>query len=46
MTGLNQTAALIAGLRELIKSEKRRELLKLEGRVQIDFDIARSRGRS
>jgi hypothetical protein len=45
LTGLNQTQALIAGLRELIAEHRRQELLDLEGKVEVDFDLKRSRQR-
>ena len=45
LTGLNQTQALIAGLRELIAERRRRRLLSLKGRMHFDFDVARARNR-
>jgi hypothetical protein len=45
LSGMNQTAAIIEGLRELIKREKRRRLVALEGKVKVEFDIDRSRQR-
>ena len=45
LTGLNQTQALIAGLRELIAEQKRHRLLALEGRLHLRFDARASRQR-
>lgn len=45
LTGLNQTQALIAGLRELIAEQRRQQLLNLKGKVLIDFDPVRTRER-
>jgi|GEM_PF-2131097 len=44
-TGLNQTQALIAGLRELIAEQKRRRILDLRGKLLIRVDTARTRQR-
>lgn len=48
LTGLNQTQALIAGLRELIAERRRNALLELKGKidVRIDFDASRQRRRA
>lgn len=45
LTDLNQTEALIAGLKELIAQHNRKELVKLRGSVAIKFnsDAARER---
>ena len=43
---LNQTAAIVEGLKELIKREKRKKLLALEGEIKIRFDVDKSRQRS
>jgi hypothetical protein len=45
LTGLNQTQALIAGLKELIAEEKRRRLLDLRGKLHFDLDTSTSRAR-
>jgi hypothetical protein len=45
LTGLNQTTALIEGLKELIKREKLRKLIALEGKMKIEFNVKQSRER-
>ena len=47
LTGLNQTQALIAGLRELIAEHRRSALLRLKGKldVRVDLDTSRQRRR-
>ena len=45
LTGLNQTQALIAGLRELIAEQKRHQLLDLRGQLHIRFDARTARRR-
>ena len=45
LTGLNQTQALIAGLRQLIAEQKRQRLLGLKGKLHVDFDPVRTRQR-
>jgi hypothetical protein len=45
LTGLNQTQALIAGLRELIADHKRHQLLQLRGRLDVRFDTRAARQR-
>ncbi len=45
LSGLNQTAAIIEGLKELIKREKRKKLLALEGKVAIRYDVNLMRNR-
>ena len=45
LTGLNQTQALIEGLRQLIAQHKRQRLLDLQGKLHIRLDIAESRRR-
>ncbi len=45
LTGLNQTQALIEGLRQLIAERKRRQLLSMKGKLQIRSDTARTRQR-
>jgi hypothetical protein len=46
LSGLNQTAALIEGLKELIKREKLRKFIALEGSIKVSYrpEITRSRG--
>lgn len=44
-TGLNQTQAIIEGLRELIARERRRELLDLRGKIDLNLDIDKLRER-
>lgn len=36
---------VLAGLRELIRKAHHEELRRLAGRIEIDLDIAKSRGR-
>lgn len=38
-TGLNQTATIIEGLKELIARERRLELLRLKGTLELKLDI-------
>jgi len=45
LSGLNQTQAIIAGLLELISAKKRDLLLGMRGKVQIDLDLNKVRGR-
>ncbi len=45
LSGLNQTAAIIEGLKELIRREKRNRFLALRGKIHITYDVAKSRGR-
>lgn len=45
LSGLNQTSAIIEGLKELIQREKRKRLIELEGKVHIQFEVSRSRER-
>ena len=44
-TNLNQTEALIAGLRELIAQHERKALTELKGKVAIDLDLDQLRQR-
>jgi hypothetical protein len=44
-TGLNQTKTIIEGLRELIARERRRELLDLRGKLDLNLDIDKLRER-
>ncbi len=44
-SGLNQTAAIIEGLKELIRKQKLRQLLALQGKINVNFDPERSRRR-
>ena len=46
LSGLNQTAAIIAGLKELIKRQKVERLIALRGKISFDYDVNISRGRS
>ena len=46
LSGLNQTAAIVAGLAELIKREKLKRLVALEGKVQLQYDVNRLRNRA
>lgn len=46
LSGLNQTAAIIEGLKELIRKERRKLFLNLEGKVAINYDIKKSRSRA
>ncbi|MCC6220047.1 MAG: hypothetical protein IT291_02280 [Deltaproteobacteria bacterium] len=46
LSGLNQTAAIIEGLKELIRREKRQLFLTLEGNLHLNFDVAKSRKRT
>ncbi len=45
ITGLNQTSAIVEGLRELIRKEKRRLFLSLEAGIPINYDVKKSRSR-
>jgi hypothetical protein len=45
LSGLTQTGALIEGLKELIKREKRKEFLKFEGQLSFALDLGKFRGR-
>lgn len=45
LTNLNQTEALIAGLRELIAQHQRESIVDLKGRVRVDLDLDRIRQR-
>ena len=44
-TGLNQTQALIEGLKELIAREQRLSLLSLKGKISINVDTGKTRER-
>ena len=37
-TGLNQTATIIEGLKELIARERRAQLLRLKGTMELDLN--------
>lgn len=39
ITQLNQTDALIAGLKELIAQHERKKAIELKGKVRIDLDL-------
>ena len=45
LSGLSQTAAIIEGLHELIKREKRLRLINLEGKLKISWNVKASRAR-
>ena len=45
LSGLSQTAAIIEGLQELIKREKRLRLINLEGKLEIKWNAKVSRER-
>ena len=45
LTGLNQTQALVEGLKELICQRKRQALLKLRGKIHIQVNTNRTRER-
>ena len=45
LSGLNQTAAIVEGLEELIKREKLKRLVALEGRIHLRYDTNRIRNR-
>ncbi len=46
LSGLGQTAAIIEGLIELIKREKRNRLIGLQGKLAINWNAKTSRGRA
>lgn len=46
LSGLNQTATIIEGLKELIRKERRKLFLGLEGKININYDIKKSRSRA
>jgi len=45
VTNLNQTDALIAGLRELIAQHEREAIVDMKGKVRIDLNIDKIRQR-
>lgn len=45
LTRLNQTEALIAGLKELIAQQERKAIVDLKGKVRIDLDLDEIRQR-
>ena len=45
LSELNQTDALIAGLKELIAKYDRAEAIKLKGKIKIDLDLDKVRQR-
>jgi hypothetical protein len=45
ITNLNQTEALIAGLRELIAQQDRKAIVALKGKVKIDINLDEVRQR-
>ncbi len=46
LTKLNQTDTLVLALNELIRSYKRKSIFKLKGKLNIEFDVEKSRQRS
>lgn len=46
LTKLNQTDALIAGLKELIAQHDRRAILDLKGKIRIDLNLDEMRQRT
>ena len=45
LSGLNQTATIIEGLKELIRREKIERLISLKGKLQFDYDVNLMRNR-
>ncbi len=45
LTCLNQTNALIAGLKELIAQHERKAIVDLKGKIKIDLDLDELRQR-
>ena len=45
LTNLNQTEALIAGLKELIAAHERKAIVRLRGKIHIDLDVDKTRQR-
>lgn len=45
LSGLNQTSAIIEGLKELIRTHKVRKLIALKGKLQVDYNPKFSRQR-
>lgn len=45
LTSLNQTEALIAGLKELIAGQERKVIVDLKGKVRINLDLDEMRQR-
>ena len=45
LTNLNQTEALIAGLRELVAQHERESILDMKGKVKIDINLDEFRQR-
>ena len=46
LSGLNQTATIIEGLKELIRKERRKLFLSLEGKIDISYDVKKTRSRA
>jgi hypothetical protein len=46
LSSLNQTEALIQGLHELVRKEKRERLISMKGKLKISLDLDRERERS
>jgi hypothetical protein len=45
ITNMNQTEALIAGLRELVAQHERKAIVNLKGQVHVDIDLDKIRQR-
>ena len=45
LSGLNQTATIIEGLKELIRREKIQRLISLRGKLHFDYDVSVMRNR-
>lgn len=45
ITNLNQTEALIAGLKELISQQERKAIVDLKGKIHIDLNLDEIRQR-
>ena len=43
---LGQTETIVAGLKEIIAASKRKQLIDLKGKIKIDLDIDKFRGRT
>ena len=46
LSNANQTDTLIAALQDFVRAFKRRTILDLKGKINIDFDIEKDRERS
>ena len=43
---LGQTETIVAGLKELIAASKRKQLIDLRGKIRIELDVDKFRGRT